>query len=74
MLKKYFKVSDLSNINKSNENHKPWLPKYFVKYIDIIIDTARPGLIIGKGGQEVEKLKLELSKVIKKEVGEKKKS
>ncbi|MAZ00709.1 MAG: 30S ribosomal protein S3 [Flavobacteriales bacterium] len=38
------------------------------KYIDIIIDTARPGLIIGKGGQEVEKLKLEIKKVIKKEV------
>ena len=38
------------------------------KYIDIIIDTARPGLIIGKGGQEVEKLKIEIKKVIKQEV------
>ena len=32
-----FNVNDLNNIKNSNENHKPWLPKYFDKYIDTII-------------------------------------
>ena len=32
------------------------------------IKTARPGVIIGKGGQEVDKLKEELKKVTKKDV------
>ena len=32
------------------------------------INTARPGIIIGKGGQEVDKLKEELKKLTKKEV------
>ena len=41
----------------------PPLKKNFKHNIDVIIDTARPGLIIGKGGQEVEKLKLERLKV-----------
>ena len=32
------------------------------------MNTARPGIIIGKGGQEVDKLKEELKKITKKEV------
>ncbi len=39
-----------------------------LKLITITINTARPGLIIGKGGQEVDKLKEELKKITKKEV------
>jgi small subunit ribosomal protein S3 len=39
-----------------------------LKLITITVNTARPGLIIGKGGQEVDKLKEELRKVTKKEV------
>ncbi len=39
-----------------------------LKLITITINTARPGLIIGKGGQEVDKLKEELKKLTKKEV------
>ena len=33
-----------------------------------LINTARPGIIIGKGGQEVDKLKEELKKITDKEV------
>jgi len=36
--------------------------------LTITIHTARPGIIIGKGGQEVDKLKEELKKITKKEV------
>ena len=32
------------------------------------MNTARPGIIIGKGGQEVDKLKEELKKITNKEV------
>lgn len=38
------------------------------KLITVTIHTARPGIIIGKGGQEVDKLKEELKKLTKKEV------
>ena len=39
-----------------------------LKLITITINTARPGIIIGKGGQEVDKLKEELKKITDKEV------
>jgi small subunit ribosomal protein S3 len=39
-----------------------------LKLITITVHTARPGIIIGKGGQEVDKLKEELKKITKKEV------
>lgn len=39
-----------------------------LKLITITINTARPGIIIGKGGKEVDKLKEELKKITKKEV------
>ncbi len=39
-----------------------------LKLITVTINTARPGVIIGKGGQEVDKLKEELKKLTKKEV------
>lgn len=39
-----------------------------LKLITITICTARPGIIIGKGGQEVDKLKEELKKITDKEV------
>ncbi|MEA1785885.1 30S ribosomal protein S3 [Arenibacter sp. GZD96] len=38
------------------------------KLITVTITTARPGIIIGKGGQEVDKLKEELKKITDKEV------
>lgn len=39
-----------------------------LKLVTITICTARPGLIIGKGGQEVDKLKEELMKITDKEI------
>jgi len=39
-----------------------------LKLVTITINTARPGIIIGKGGQEVDKLKEELKKLTNKEI------
>jgi small subunit ribosomal protein S3 len=39
-----------------------------LKLITVTIKTARPGIIIGKGGQEVDKLKEELKKVTNKDI------
>ena len=39
-----------------------------LKIVTITITTARPGIIIGKGGQEVDKLKEELKKITNKDV------
>ncbi|MCI1778386.1 MAG: 30S ribosomal protein S3 [Bacteroidales bacterium] len=39
-----------------------------LKLITVTIHTARPGVIIGKGGQEVDKLKEELKNISNKEV------
>ena len=39
-----------------------------LKLVTITVCTARPGIIIGKGGQEVDKLKEELKKITDKEI------
>ncbi len=39
-----------------------------LKYVTVTIYTARPGMIIGKGGEEVDKLKKELVKLTGKEI------
>ncbi len=39
-----------------------------LKRITVTINTAKPGFIIGKGGQEVDKIKEELKKLTEKEV------
>ena len=39
-----------------------------LKLLEITIHTSRPGIIIGKGGSEVEKLKGELKKITDKDV------
>jgi small subunit ribosomal protein S3 len=39
-----------------------------LKLVTVTIFTARPGIIIGKGGQEVDKLKEELKKITQKEI------
>lgn len=39
-----------------------------LKFITVAVETARPGLIIGKGGQEVDKLKEELKNITKKDI------
>src|SRR3984885_8464395 len=39
-----------------------------LKLITVTINTSRPGIIIGKGGKEVDKLKEELKKITTKEI------
>lgn len=39
-----------------------------LKLVTVTVSTARPGIIIGKGGQEVDKLKEELKKLTGKDV------
>jgi len=39
-----------------------------LKRITVTIHTARPGMVIGKGGAEVDKIKEELKKLTKKDV------
>ena len=39
-----------------------------LKLVTVTITTARPGIIIGKGGQEVDKLKEELKKITDKDI------
>lgn len=39
-----------------------------LKLITVTINTARPGIVIGKGGTEVDKIKEELKKLTKKDV------
>ena len=39
-----------------------------LKLVTITICTARPGIVIGKGGQDVDKLKEELNKIYKKDI------
>ena len=39
-----------------------------LKVVTITIHTSRPGIIIGKGGQEVENLKQEIKKITAKEI------
>jgi small subunit ribosomal protein S3 len=39
-----------------------------LKLITVTVHTARPGIIIGKGGQEVDKLKEELRKITQKDI------
>ena len=38
------------------------------KRCDVTIHTAKPGVIIGKGGEDIEKLRNELKKLVKEEV------
>lgn len=49
---------------------KAGISKIFIertlKLVTVTIQTARPGIIIGKGGQEVDKLKEELKKTYRK--------
>ena len=51
---------------------KGWISRIFIertlKLVTVTITTARPGLIIGKGGQEVDKLKEELKKITDKDI------
>ena len=44
------------------------LYRTYTEMVTITVCTARPGIIIGKGGQEVDKLKEELKKITDKDI------
>ncbi len=62
------KIRDYLNARISKANLSKIVIERTLKLITVTIHTARPGVIIGKGGQEVEKLKEELKKISNKEV------
>ena len=56
------------NARLSRANISKIIIERTLKLVTVTINTARPGVIIGKGGQEVDKLKEELKKITKKEI------
>src|SRR6185436_8970886 len=55
-LNKKFAEAAIANIQIEHSNNK----------INVIIETARPGVVIGRGGQGAEELKKEVEKIITK--------
>lgn len=62
------KIRDYIYARLSNASVSHIVIERTLKLVTVTINTARPGIIIGKGGQEVDKLKEELKKLTKKEV------
>ncbi len=62
------KIREYLNARISKVNLSKIVIERTLKLITVTIHTARPGAIIGKGGQEVDKLKEELKKISNKEV------
>ncbi len=63
-----FKIRQYLNARLSKAGISKIIIERTLKLVTITINTARPGIIIGKGGQEVDKLKEELKKLTGKEV------
>ncbi|MFA5712647.1 MAG: 30S ribosomal protein S3 [Bacteroidales bacterium] len=62
------KIREYLNIRLAKASLSKIVIERTLKLITITIHTSRPGIIIGKGGQEVDKLKEELKKISNKEV------
>ena len=62
------KIRKYINVRLSRASVSSIIIERSVKLIIITIKTARPGIIIGKGGSEVDKLKEELKKITSKEI------
>ena len=62
------KIRKYLNTRLSNASISRIVIERTIKLITITVCTARPGLIIGKGGQEVDKLKEELKKITDKDI------
>lgn len=62
------KIRDYLNARLSKASISKIIIERTLKLITITVHTSRPGIIIGKGGQEVDKLKEELKKITSKEV------
>jgi small subunit ribosomal protein S3 len=62
------KIRDYLNARLAKASISRIIIERTLKLITITVHTSRPGIIIGKGGQEVDKLKEELKKITSKEV------
>ena len=62
------KIENILMLDYKKQVFQKLLLKEHFKLITITINTARPGVIIGKAGSEVDKLKEELKKLTSKEV------
>ena len=63
-----FKIRQYIGVRLSNASIAKVVIERTLKMVTITVHTARPGIIIGKGGQEVDKLREELKKITKKDV------
>ena len=62
------KIRQYIGVRLSNASVARVVIERTLKMVTVTIHTARPGIIIGKGGQEVDKLREELKKITTKEV------
>lgn len=62
------KIRKYINVRLSKASVSNIIIERTLKLITVTITTARPGIIIGKGGQEVDKLKEELKKITSKDI------
>jgi small subunit ribosomal protein S3 len=63
-----FRIREYLNARLAKASISKIVIERTLKLITITVHTSRPGIIIGKGGQEVDKLKEELKKITNKEV------
>ncbi|MCH4895503.1 30S ribosomal protein S3 [Marinilabiliaceae bacterium JC040] len=63
-----YKIRKYLNVRLAKASVSRIIIERTLKLITITISTSRPGIIIGKGGSEVDKLKEELKKITDKEV------
>ncbi|RXP58588.1 30S ribosomal protein S3 [Lutibacter sp. HS1-25] len=63
-----YKIREYVNARLSKASVSSVIIERTLRLVTVTITTARPGIIIGKGGQEVDKLKEELKKITGKEV------
>lgn len=63
-----FKIREYIRARLSKASVSKIVIERTMKLVSITVHTARPGIIIGKGGQEVDKLKEELKKITSKDV------
>src|SRR5690554_608008 len=62
------KIRQYLNARLTKANISKIIIERILKLITVTINSSRPGIIIGKGGKEVDKLKEELKKITQKEV------
>ena len=62
------KIRDYLNTRLAEASISRIVIERTLKLVTVTVCTARPGFIIGKGGQEVDKLKEELKKITKQDV------